>query len=126
MDPYRIFNLKEKNGFFKPAVASVLMTMVIALFFSPAAEARNIKVGIIDCYSGPAAVYANDALEGLTIESPVGPIEMRACDHQAVLPIFLGVTKKSTTDDFVISSDIVTLSGGEIMPSCDEIAAARK
>jgi len=67
-----------------------------------------------------------DALEGLTIESPVGPIEMRACDHQAVLPIFLGVTKKSTTDDFVISSDIVTLRGGEIMPSCDEIAAARK
>lgn len=35
------------------------------------------------------------ALEGLEIESPAGPIEMRACDHQAVLPMFLGVTKKS-------------------------------
>ena len=67
-----------------------------------------------------------DALEGLTIESPAGPIEMRACDHQAVLPIYLGVTKKSTTDDFVISSDIATLAGDEVMPTCEEIAAARK
>ena len=27
-----------------------------------------------------------DALEGLKVDSPVGEIEMRACDHQAVLP----------------------------------------
>ena len=67
-----------------------------------------------------------DALEGLSVESPVGPIKMRACDHQAVLPIYLGVTKKSSTDDFVISSDIVTLTGNEVLPPCDEIAAARK
>jgi branched-chain amino acid transport system substrate-binding protein len=67
-----------------------------------------------------------DALEGLTVESPVGPIEMRACDHQAVLPMYLGVTKKSPTDDFVISSDIVTLTGDEVLPTCEEIAAARK
>jgi branched-chain amino acid transport system substrate-binding protein len=66
-----------------------------------------------------------DALEGLKIDSPVGEVEMRACDHQAVLPIFLGVTKKVPQYDFVISSDIVTLSGQDVMPTCEEIRKAR-
>jgi branched-chain amino acid transport system substrate-binding protein len=67
-----------------------------------------------------------DALEGLHIESPVGMLEMRACDHQVVLPMFLGVTKKVPEYDFLISSDIQTLSGDEIMPSCDEIQESRE
>jgi len=28
------------------------------------ARADSIKVGVIDCYSGPAAVFGNDALNG--------------------------------------------------------------
>jgi len=67
-----------------------------------------------------------DALEGLKVDSPAGKIEMRKCDHQAVLPIYLGVTKKSPDYDFLVSSDIITLTGDEVMPSCDEIMAARK
>lgn len=66
-----------------------------------------------------------NALEGMVIDSPVGKIEMRVCDHQAVLPMFLGVTKKVPQYDFLISSDIVTFSGHEIMPSCDEIRKLR-
>ncbi|NIN67250.1 MAG: ABC transporter substrate-binding protein [Anaerolineae bacterium] len=66
-----------------------------------------------------------DALEGLTVSSPVGPIEMRACDHQAVLPIYMGVTAKSPDYDFLIATDIVTLPGPDVMPTCEEIAAAR-
>ncbi|RLB25486.1 MAG: amino acid ABC transporter substrate-binding protein [Deltaproteobacteria bacterium] len=66
-----------------------------------------------------------DALEGLTIGSPVGDIEMRACDHQAVLPIFMGATKKVPEYDFLICSDITTLTGDEVMPSCGEIKKAR-
>jgi len=66
-----------------------------------------------------------DALEGMKIQSPVGELEMRACDHQTVLPMYLGVTKKAEGKDFVISTDIVTLTGDEVMPSCDEIKAAR-
>ncbi|RLA97918.1 MAG: amino acid ABC transporter substrate-binding protein [Deltaproteobacteria bacterium] len=66
-----------------------------------------------------------DAIEGLKIMSPVGEIEMRACDHQVVEPMFLGVTKKSPKYNFLISSDIVTLPGPEIMPSCEEIMALR-
>jgi branched-chain amino acid transport system substrate-binding protein len=67
-----------------------------------------------------------DALEGMIIKSPVGEIEMRKCDHQAVLPMFLGVTKKVPEYDFLISSDIETLIGYAVMPTCDEIQKARE
>ena len=66
-----------------------------------------------------------NALEGLKVDSPVGEIEMRACDHQAVLPIYMGVTKKVPQYNFLISADIVTLSGTEVMPTCEEIKKVR-
>ncbi len=66
-----------------------------------------------------------DALEGMKIESPVGEIEMRVCDHQVVLPMYLGVTKREVGKNLVIATDIVTLPGDEVMPTCDEIKKAR-
>jgi branched-chain amino acid transport system substrate-binding protein len=66
-----------------------------------------------------------DALEGLKVASPVGEIEMRACDHQAVLPMFMGVTKKVPQYNFLIAADIVTLSGKDVMPPCEEIKKVR-
>ncbi len=66
-----------------------------------------------------------DALEGLTIDSPVGEVEMRACDHQAVLPIYMGVTTQTPDYDYLIATDIVTVPGEDVMPSCEEIQAAR-
>ena len=66
-----------------------------------------------------------DALEGLQIQSPAGRIEMRACDHQAILPMNFGVTKLSPELGVAISTDILTLRGAEVMPSCEEIMEAR-
>lgn len=66
-----------------------------------------------------------DALEGLKIDSPVGKIEMRACDHQVIMPMFFGVTKLSPEKGVAISSDIYTLRGVEVMPTCKEIMEAR-
>ena len=66
-----------------------------------------------------------DAMEGIVVDSPAGKIEMRACDHQAVLPMYLGITKKEPGKDYIVASDIVTLTGDEVMPSCEEIKAAR-
>jgi branched-chain amino acid transport system substrate-binding protein len=66
-----------------------------------------------------------DAMEGLKIDSPVGKIEMRACDHQVIMPMFLGVTKISPDKGVAFSSDIHTLRGVEVMPSCKEIMEAR-
>lgn len=66
-----------------------------------------------------------DAVEGMKVDSPVGEVEMRACDHQAMLPMFMGVTKKSAQYPFFIAADIVTISGPEAIPTCDEIIKER-
>ena len=66
-----------------------------------------------------------NALEGMKIDSPVGELEMRACDHQAVLPIFMGTLKQVPQYNFLISSDIVTLPGKEILPTCEEVKKIR-
>ena len=66
-----------------------------------------------------------NALEGLVIDSPAGKLEMRACDHQTVLPMYLGVTKKVPQYNHLISSNIVTITGKDVMPSCEEIMKAR-
>src|SRR3989339_1692514 len=53
------------------AVAFPFLLVIIAsgilLFSVTMAEARNIKVGIVDTYSGPPAVYGNDALNGFKL-----------------------------------------------------------
>lgn len=67
-----------------------------------------------------------DALEGLEVMSPVGKLQMRACDHQVILPMYLGVTTKSPKYNFIIAGDIQTLTGDEVMPTCEEIMKARE
>ncbi len=66
-----------------------------------------------------------DALEGLKIDTPVGEVEMRACDHQAVLPLFMGVTKKTPQYEFLTATDVVAVAGKDVMPSCDDIKKVR-
>jgi branched-chain amino acid transport system substrate-binding protein len=66
------------------------------------------------------------AMEGLTVDSPVGKLEMRACDHQLMLPMFYGVTKASPQYDFHIASDVMTIAGKDYLPTCDEIKKVRK
>jgi branched-chain amino acid transport system substrate-binding protein len=66
-----------------------------------------------------------DALEGLTIDSPVGRMKMRAYDHQAMGPGFFGVTVKSPKYPFLIAKDIEMIPGEQIMPTIEEIKKAR-
>jgi branched-chain amino acid transport system substrate-binding protein len=66
-----------------------------------------------------------DALEKMTVDSPVGEITMRTYDHQAMLPMFMGVTKKVPKYSFLIASDIVTILAKDVMPSIEEIKKAR-
>ena len=66
-----------------------------------------------------------DALENLKVDSPVGEVEMRALDHQAMLPMFMGITKKSPQYPFLIATDIVTIPAKDVMPSAEEIKKAR-
>ena len=67
-----------------------------------------------------------DAIEGMTIDSPVGNVTLRAYDHQAMLPMFLGVTKKVPEyKDFLIATDIETIPAKDLMPTIEEVKAAR-
>ncbi len=94
----------------------------------PAFQAYITAYFIAEAYKKAGSVDTEkfiDALEGLQIQSPAGRIEMRACDHQAILPMYLGVTKLSPELGVAISSDIYTLRGAEVMPSCQEIMEAR-
>jgi branched-chain amino acid transport system substrate-binding protein len=68
-----------------------------------------------------------NALEGMVLDdTPVGKMEIRACDHQLTLPMFWGVTKKSPDyKEFLIATDIVTIPSKDYMPTCEQIAKLR-
>jgi len=66
-----------------------------------------------------------DAMEGLVVDSPIGKIQMRACDHQLILPMYYGVTKKTKAYPFLIGSDFLTVAGRDYLPSCEEIMKQR-
>jgi branched-chain amino acid transport system substrate-binding protein len=66
-----------------------------------------------------------NALEGMKVDSPIGEIEMRAYDHQAMLPMYMGVTKKVPEYPFLIAGDIVTIPGKDAVPSIEEVKKAR-
>ncbi|MBN2403083.1 MAG: ABC transporter substrate-binding protein [Spirochaetes bacterium] len=67
-----------------------------------------------------------DALEGMTLDSAIGKAEMRACDHQLLLPTYVGMTKKVPQyKDFLIGTGIVTVAPKDSAPSCNEIAKIR-
>ena len=67
-----------------------------------------------------------NALEGMTLNSPVGPLEIRKCDHQLLLPMYFGVTKKDPKYDFLIAGSIETIQGKDYVPSCQEVLKLRK
>ncbi len=68
-----------------------------------------------------------DALEGMVLEkTAAGRLEMRACDHQVLLPTFAGVTTKVPEyKNFLIATGITTVSPKDGAPSCDDIKKAR-
>jgi branched-chain amino acid transport system substrate-binding protein len=68
-----------------------------------------------------------DALEGMVLENTaVGRLELRKCDHQTMLPTFVGVTKKVPEyNEFLIGTDIVTVSALDSVPSCEQVLKTR-
>ena len=66
-----------------------------------------------------------DAIEGMTIDSPIGNLTLRAYDHQVMFPMYMGVTDKVPGYDFLMVKDLVTLPGKDVMPTIAEIKKAR-
>lgn len=84
---------------------------------------------ISQAYSKAGAIDTEkfiDALEGASVDSPVGKVTMRAEDHQIMLPMFMGVTTKTAGQSNLVAKDIVTISAEDTMPNLDEILKARQ
>ncbi len=77
------------------------------------------KVGSLDTEKVIAA------LEGTAMETPIGPVELRACDHQAMWPTFVGLIGELPGWEFYGTKDHVKV-GVEAFPTCEEIAKSRK
>ena len=46
----------------------VTLAMALVLITAPAQAAKAIKIGIVDCYSGPPAAYTNDVRDAFKME----------------------------------------------------------
>ncbi len=66
-----------------------------------------------------------DALEGLTIKTPIGPITMRAYDHQANRGQVFGVTTHSADHPFAILKDVRYIPADGFWRDVEEIKALR-
>lgn len=66
------------------------------------------------------------ALEGMTIQTAIGPIKMRACDHQAMTPAFWGQVAKVPGRPFPVMKDVVMTPPAKVIPTCREIAESRR
>jgi branched-chain amino acid transport system substrate-binding protein len=67
-----------------------------------------------------------NTIEGLSLDSPMGPLAIRACDHLLERPVYFGVTKKSPKYEFLIADDIHVVPAKEAMLTCDEVYELRK
>ncbi|MDZ7760746.1 MAG: ABC transporter substrate-binding protein [Desulfovermiculus sp.] len=67
-----------------------------------------------------------DAVEGMSVASPVGELTLRAFDHQVMFPMFMGQTTRDPEYDFLIAKDIVAIPADQVVPSVQEIREARE
>lgn len=67
-----------------------------------------------------------DSIEGMSLDSPVGRLAIRPCDHQLELPMYFGVTKADPQYDFLVAGDIEVVPAEDYMPTCEEVKASRK
>ena len=105
-----------KKAYGRYPSAGSLVGHITALFIAKAYE----KAGKVD------REKFIDALAGLSTESPIGKLTVRAYDHQVMLPMFMGVTKRVPEYKFLIANDIQTIPAEELMPSVAEIKKARE
>ena len=67
-----------------------------------------------------------DAMEGLTLDAPVGKVTMRKEDHQLMLPLVWGRTVKSGNLPYLITDQNVLIPADEVIPPVADVLATRK
>lgn len=66
------------------------------------------------------------ALEGMTLDLPRGQVTLRAEDHQAILGMVWGRTRRHPDFSFPILADLQVFPGAEITPAVGELVAAKR
>ena len=60
------------------------------------------------------------------VDTRVRKLEMRACDHQLMLPMMLGMAKKNPKfKDYLVATKIMTINCPELLPTCREMMEKR-
>lgn len=67
-----------------------------------------------------------DALEGLTLDTPVGKVTIRPFDHQSTWPSFLGRVGWSNKYGYAILHDVNRIDVSAALPTKAEVEAARR
>ncbi|MGH7411742.1 MAG: ABC transporter substrate-binding protein, partial [Candidatus Methylomirabilis sp.] len=97
---------------------------------TPWAEMSYNGVRFVAAGLARAGTRAGDALvqalEGMTLDLPRGPVTLRAEDHQAILGMVWGRTRRHPDFPFPILADLQIFAGAEITPTVDEVVAARQ
>jgi branched-chain amino acid transport system substrate-binding protein len=62
-----------------------------------------------------------EAFEGISLDTVLGKVTVRACDHQGDFGDMIGWTKKTPQYEFSIVENIKIGDGNKYLPSCDEI-----
>ena len=125
--------MKTKNVFSVGLVLVAGMVAAATLFFPSVADARDIKVGIVDTYSGPAAVFGNDALNGFKLAVDEinkqgvlgGKIVFTTRDEQFKVDIALSMAKELVLKENV---DVLvgTINSGASMAISEAVAKKEK
>jgi branched-chain amino acid transport system substrate-binding protein len=65
------------------------------------------------------------ALEGLTLELPRGPVTLRREDHQAILGMVWGRSRRHSDFPFPVLAELQVFPGAQITPPVEEVVAAQ-
>lgn len=98
-----------------PLTAAYLVLMNLE-----ALKAGIEKAGVVDTEK------VADALEGLEFESVIGPIKIRAFDHQGTAPLWTGRAAWDEERKIGVLTEIVKLPTDLYLPSEDEVKKARQ
>ncbi len=97
---------------------------------TPWAEMSYNGVRFVAAGLTQAGTRASDALvralEGMTLDLPRGPVTLRKEDHQAILGMVWGRTRRHHDFPFAVLADLQVFPGTEITPTVEEVVAAQQ
>lgn len=66
------------------------------------------------------------ALKGLTIDTPVAPVTMRPCDHQAMVPLIWGSLGRVDGFSAPVLFQPLVVNAEDVVRSCEEVLKLRR